>query len=131
SNFVWCCAVAIAAAFVAPHLPLPFAGDLGTSAGLRLSFAAYLALSTPSTILPVLLTASGDYGWYVRLTNLDALLQTIFVLGAILLFGASYQHVVPALAVEQGLAVIAYLWYVRRYRHRPQAGLGLGEAYAY
>jgi O-antigen/teichoic acid export membrane protein len=132
SNFVWCCIVAIAAAFVAPHLPLPFATDLRTSPGLRISFAAYLALSTPATILPGLLTASGDYRWYVRLTNLDALSQTILVLGAVLLLGASYQHVVPALAVEQSLAVMAYLWYVHRYLNRPPtAGLGLREAYAY
>jgi O-antigen/teichoic acid export membrane protein len=132
SNFVWCSAVAIALTLVAPGLPLPFAADLRAAPDLQLSFAAYLALTTPATILPGLLTAAGDYGWYVRLTNLDALLQAVFTIGAIILFGASYRFVVPALALEQGLAVIAYLWYVRRYRHRsPRVGLRLREAYAY
>jgi O-antigen/teichoic acid export membrane protein len=132
SNFVWCCLMALALALVAPSLPLPFAEDLRASPGLQLSFAIYLALSTPATILPGLLTASGDYGWYVRLTNLDALFQAVFTVGAIVLVGASYRYVVPALALEQGLAVIAYLWYVRRYRNRsPRVGLELKEAYAY
>jgi O-antigen/teichoic acid export membrane protein len=132
SNFVWCSAVAVVMALVAPSLPLPFAADLRAAPGLQLSFAAYLALSTPATILPGLLTAAGDYGWYVRLTNMDALLQAVFMVGAIILFGASYRFVVPALALEQSLAVIAYLWYVRRYRHRsPRVGLGLAEAYTY
>ena len=132
SNFVWCSAFALALASVAPRLPLPFAADLRESLALQWGFAAYLALATPATILPGLLTAAGDYGWYVRLTNLDALLQAVFTIGAIILFGASYRFVIPALAVEQCVAVIAYLWYVRRYRDRaPRVGLTLGEAYSY
>jgi O-antigen/teichoic acid export membrane protein len=132
SNFVWCSVVAVALALVAPELPLPFAADLRAAPGLQLSFAAYLALTTPATILPGLLTAAGDYGWYVRLTNLDAFLQAVFTVGAIILLGPSYQFVIPALALEQAFAVIAYLWYIRRYRDRsPRAGLELREAYAY
>ena len=132
SNFVWCCAVAAAVAVVAPHLPLPFAGDLEHSLGLRLALAGYLAVSTPATILPGLLTAAGDYGSYVRLTNLDALAQAVLVLAVILIFGPSYQPIIAALAIEQALIIGVYVWYLRRYRHRaPEVSLPAREAYTY
>jgi O-antigen/teichoic acid export membrane protein len=132
SNFAWCCVVAVAIAFLAPHLPLPFAGDLERSTGLRFALAGYLAVSTPAIILPGLLTAAGDYSSYVRLTNLDALAQAILVLTVILVFGASYQPIIAALAVEQALAIGVYLWYLRRYRRRaPEVLLPVREAYTY
>jgi O-antigen/teichoic acid export membrane protein len=132
SNFAGCCVVAVAIAFLAPHLPLPFAGDLRHSMGLRLALAGYLAVSTPATILPGLVTAAGDYGSYVRLTNLDALAQAVLVLGVILVFGASYQPIIVALGVEQALAIGVYLWYVRRYRRRaPEVPLPARDAYVY
>lgn len=132
SNFAWCCVVATAAVFVIPNLALPFAGDLRASPLLQFSFAAYLALSTPGGILPGLLPAAGDYGWYVRLTNFDALFQAACVIAAVAILGASYQHVLPALAFSQAIAIIAYLWHLRRRRHRhPSESLGLREAYGY
>jgi O-antigen/teichoic acid export membrane protein len=132
SNFAWCCVVAVAIALLAPHLPLPFARDLERSAGLQFALAGYLAVSTPAIILPGLLTAAGDYSSYVRLTNLDALAQTVIILSVILVFGASYQPIVAALAGEQALAIGVYLWYVRRYRHRaPEVHLPAREAYIY
>jgi O-antigen/teichoic acid export membrane protein len=132
SNFAWCCVVALALAFLAPHLPLPFAKDLENSFGLRLALAGYLAVSTPAVILPGLLTAAGDYGSYVRLTNLDALAQAVLVLGVILVFGASYQPIIVALAVEQAIIIVVYLWYVRRYRGlAPEVHLPARVAYGY
>lgn len=131
SNFVWCCVAAVTIAFLAPHLPLPFAGDLEHSMGLRLALAGYLAVSTPATILPGFVTAAGDYGSYVRLTNLDALAQALLVLAVILLFGASYQPIIAVLAVEQALAIGVYLWYLRRYRRAPEVPLPARQAYAY
>lgn len=132
SNFAWCCVVAVAVAFAAPHLPLPFAKDLESSLGLRLTLAGYLAVSTPAVILPGLLTAAGDYGSYVKLTNLDALAQAVLVLSVILLFGASYQPIIAALAIEQALIIGVYLWYVRRYRSRaPEVRLPARETYGY
>lgn len=132
TNFIWCCVVALGLAYAAPHLPFPFAADLSQSPGLRLLLAGYLAISTPATILPGLLTAAGDYGSYVRLTNLDALVQAVFVVGAILAFGASYQPVIAALALEQVLIIAVYLWYLQRYRRRaPRVHLPARTAYAY
>ncbi|HEU5304074.1 MAG TPA: oligosaccharide flippase family protein [Gemmatimonadales bacterium] len=132
SNFVWCCAVAIVVASIAPRLPLPFGADVQHSMKFRLALAGYLAVSTPATILPGLLTAAGDYGSYVRLTNLDALAQAVLVIGVILVFGASYQPVIAALAVEQALIIGVYLWHVRRYRHRaPEVSLRARDAYGY
>lgn len=132
SNFVLCCGVAVAITFLAPHLPLPFAADLEHSTGLRFALAGYLAVSTPATILPSLLTAAGDYGSYVRLTNLDALAQAVFVLGVILIFGASYQPIIAALGIEQALAITVYLAYLRRYRHRTaEVFLPARTAYTY
>jgi O-antigen/teichoic acid export membrane protein len=132
SNFAWCCVVAAVIALVAPYLPLPFAGDLQHSVGLQLALAGYLAVSTPATILPGLLTAAGDYGSYVRLTNLDALAQAVLVLSVILVFGASYQPIIAALALEQALIIGVYLWYVRRYRRRArEVHLLARDAYTY
>lgn len=132
SNFAWCCIVAIAAVLVLPRLPLPFAGDLRSSLVLQVSFAAYLALSTPGVILPVLLPALGDYGGYVRLTNLDALFQAVCVITAVIMFGASYQHVLPALAISQGVAIIVYHWYLSRDRQgHPSEAVAMREAYSY
>ncbi|HEX7336625.1 MAG TPA: oligosaccharide flippase family protein [Gemmatimonadales bacterium] len=131
-NFLWCCLVAAAVALVAPHLPLPFAGDLEQSPGLTRAVAGYLAVSTPAIILPGLLTAAGDYVSYVRLTNLDALAQAGLVLGVILIFGPSYQPIIAALAVEQALIVGVYVRYLRRSRPRvPEVRLPAREAYTY
>jgi O-antigen/teichoic acid export membrane protein len=94
--------------------------------------AGYLAVSTPATILPGLLTAAADYGSYVRLTNLDALAQLVVVLSVILMLGASYQPIIAALAVEQALMIAVYLWHVRRYRRRaPEVHLSSRAAYTY
>ena len=131
-NFVLCCVVALAVTLGAPHWPLPFAKDLGNSPALRLAFAAFLALSTPSTILPGLLTAAGDYGSYVRLSNLTAILQAVLVLGAILWFGTTYEPIVAALALAQLVAIALYLWYVGRYRQQaPAVPLPARVAYRY
>lgn len=132
SNFAWCCVVALALSFVAPHLPLPFAQDLERSVGLRVALAGYLAVSTPAVILPGLLTAAGDYGSYVRLTNLDAVAQAVLVLGVIWVFGASYQPIIAALACEQAIIIGVYLWYVQRYRGlAPEVRLPSRVAYGY
>jgi O-antigen/teichoic acid export membrane protein len=131
-NFIWCSAVAAALAFVAAHLPLPFAGDLARVPWMRLAFATYLAVATPAMVLPTLFTAAGEYGTYVRVTNLDALAQTVLVIGACVFFDPSYQYVIAALSLEQIFAVAVYLWLLRRYQHRaPAVRLPAREVYSY
>lgn len=117
-NAAWCWVVSLAIAFAVPHLPLAIAPDLQGSVSHQLVLAAYIAANTPTWILPGFVTASGDYGAYARLMNLDAALQAGFAIAACLLLGASYVHVVAALAVEQGIMTVIYLWFVRRYRGR-------------
>jgi O-antigen/teichoic acid export membrane protein len=131
-NFVWCCVVGLAVAFAAVHLPVPFAADLRDSVWPKLGLAAFIAISTPTAILPSLITAAGDYGSYVRLTNIDAALQVVFVLGACLLLGPHYQHAVLGLGVEQCLIALVYVGYLRRYLGRsPEVRIGAREAYSY
>jgi O-antigen/teichoic acid export membrane protein len=115
-NALWCWVVSLAVAFAVPHLPLAVAADLRESLPRELLLAGFIAVNTPTWILPGFVTASGDYTSYARLTNLDAALQAAFSIGACLMFGASYLNVMAALAVEQVLMTGIYLWFVGRYR---------------
>jgi O-antigen/teichoic acid export membrane protein len=115
-NVSWCWIVSLAVAFAVPHLPLAIAPDLRDSLPRQLLLAAYIAVNTPTWILPGFVSASGDYASYARLMNLDAGLQAAFSIGACLIFGASYFSVVAALAVEQALMTAVYLRFVDRYR---------------
>jgi O-antigen/teichoic acid export membrane protein len=131
-NFAWCCLAGFLIALVAPYLPLPFASDLERSLWFRIAFGVLVAVSTPAIIIPGLVTAAGEYRSYVRLTNYDALAQAVLVLGACLVFGASYQHAVGALAVEQAVASLLFLLFVRRYRGRaPKVALSTRATYSY
>jgi O-antigen/teichoic acid export membrane protein len=131
-DFAWCCAVSLAVAFVAPHLPLLIAPDLRASGLLQGLLAAYIAVNTPTWILPAFISAAGDYRAYARLTNLDAGLQAALAVGACLLFGASYPHVIAALTIEQSLMIGLYLWFLRRYREPALvARVGMRETLAY
>lgn len=131
-NFVWCCVVGLAVAFAAVHLPLAFAEDLRDSVWPKLGLAAFIAISTPTAILPNLITAAGDYPSYVRLTNIDAALQVVFVVGACLLLGPLYHNAVIGLGVEQCLVALLYLGYLRRYRGGAlEVQIGAREIYSY
>jgi O-antigen/teichoic acid export membrane protein len=131
-DFLWCCAVALILALIAPHLPLAVAPDLRASESLQALLAAYLAISTPIWILPGFISAAGDYKAYARLANVDVGLQAASTVGACLVFGASYVHVIAALTLEQGLMIGVYLWFLRRYRHKaPAAPISVRETLTY
>jgi O-antigen/teichoic acid export membrane protein len=131
-DFLWCCAAGLVTALLAPALPLPFAADLRHSLWLRVALGVLVAASTPAIVLPGLVTARGDYRSYIRLTNLDAAAQAVLLIGACIAFGSSYQHAVAALAVEQVLASLGFLWFVRRYRGRaPAVRLSAAQTYGY
>jgi O-antigen/teichoic acid export membrane protein len=131
-DFAWCCAVSLAVVLVVPSLPLLIAPDLRASAMLQGLLAAYIAVNTPTWILPAFISAAGDYRAYARLTNLDAGLQATLAVGACLLFGPSYPHVIAALTIEQSVMIGIYLWFLRRYRERAPAGrVGIRETLAY
>jgi O-antigen/teichoic acid export membrane protein len=131
-DFAWCCAVSLAFTLVAPHLPLLVGPDLRASGSLQGLLVLYIAVNTPTWILPAFISAAGDYRAYARLTNLDAGLQAMLSVGACLLFGASYPHVIAALTIEQSLMIAIYLRFLRRYRERaPVARIGIRETLAY
>ncbi len=117
-DFAWCCVASVALAAGLAHTPLPIAADLRGVPLHQLVLAGYIAFNTPTWIFPGFVSAAGNYGAYVRITNLDAGLQAAFAIGACLAFGPSYLHVIAALAIEQALMSAVYLWYLRRYRRR-------------
>jgi O-antigen/teichoic acid export membrane protein len=117
-DFLWCWIVSLTIVFAIPYLPLAIAGDLRDSRVAQLLLAAYIAFNTPTWILPAFLTAAGDYTWYARLTNVDTGLQAGVSILVCLIAGPSYLHVMAALATEQCLMTVGYLWFVRRYRGR-------------
>jgi O-antigen/teichoic acid export membrane protein len=131
-NFLWCALASTTFALLALHLPLPFAADLGTSSWFLIGLVAYTALTTPASILPVLVTGAGDYQAYVRLTNGFATVQLGLVVGSGLVFGFQYQHVIGALALGQLLLVVGVLLYLRRYLPRSDARkFGARSIYGY
>jgi O-antigen/teichoic acid export membrane protein len=131
-NALWCWVVSLAVAFAVAHLPLAIAPDLRESISHRLLLAAFIAVNTPTWILPGFVSASGEYASYARLTNLDAALQAACSIGACLIFGASYFNVVAALAVEQVAMTGVYLWFVRRYRGQaPDQPVSIRETISY
>ena len=131
-NALWCWVASLAVAFAVPHLPLAVAADLRESFSRELLLAAFIAVNTPTWILPGFVTASGDYTSYARLTNLDAALQAAFSIGACLMFGASYLNVMAALAVEQVLMTGIYFWFVGRYRGQaPDQPVSVRETISY
>ena len=117
-DFAWCCGVGVVLALIAPHLPLTVAPDLRASGWLQALLALYIAVNTPTWILPTFISAAGDYRAFARLGNLDVALQATLTVGACLLFGPSYVHVIAAATLEQTVMIFLYLGYLRRYRHR-------------
>lgn len=120
-DFGWCVIAGGALAATAPMLPLVVAPDLQSSPPLQLALAAYVAVNTPTWILPAFISAAGDYTAHARLANLDAALQATLAVSACLLFGATSLHVLVALTIEQGVMTAVYLWFLRRYRTRGPA----------
>ncbi|MEO7986322.1 MAG: oligosaccharide flippase family protein [Gemmatimonadales bacterium] len=114
-DFILCWVVSLALVALLPRFPLAISPDLRDAPVRQLILAAYIAVNTPTWILPGFVTAAADYTAYARLTNLDAGLQALFSVSACLVLGPSYFHVVAALAVEQCLMTCVYLWFVRRY----------------
>jgi O-antigen/teichoic acid export membrane protein len=131
-NFIWCIIASVALALLSLRLPVSFAYDLSTSTSFFVSLVAYTALATPASILPLLVTASGDFAAYVKLTNGSAILQTGLILVACLTFGSQYEHVVAALALGQLLLIAGVLVHLRRQLARHQSTLlGLRTVYTY
>lgn len=131
-DFAWCCAVSVVLALIAPYLPLAVAPDLRTSGWLQGLLALYLAVNTPTWILPGFISAAGDYRAFARLGNLDVALQAALTVGACLIFGPSYVHVIAAVTLEQAAMIFLYLWYLRRYRHRaPPVSVSTRETLRY
>jgi O-antigen/teichoic acid export membrane protein len=131
-DFVWCCAASLVVAGVAAHLPLAIADDFRGAWVLQVGLAAYIAVNTPTWILPGFISAAGDYSSYARFTNLDAALQAVLAVGSCLVFGPSYIHVLGALTVEQALMSGIYLRFLRRYRSGgPKVEIPMRETLSY
>jgi O-antigen/teichoic acid export membrane protein len=131
-NFLWCLLASTALALLSLRLPTPFAADLAASSWFLLGLVAYTALTTPASILPVLVAGAGDYPGYVRLTNGFAAAQIGLVIGGCLILGFRYQYVIAALALGQLLLIAGVLLYLRRHLARPHAPkLGARSIYSY
>jgi O-antigen/teichoic acid export membrane protein len=131
-DFVWCCAVALVLVLIVPRIPLAIGPDLRASGWLQALLGAYLVVTTPIWILPGFISAAGDYKEFARLGNLDIGLQAVSTVGACLILGPSYVHVIAALTLEQAVMIGVYLWFLRRYRQQaPSTPVSLRETLTY